>query len=271
MSKEAIAAGTTEAALRWGERTGRFTRICRGVYADGPGTPTPLEREAAAVLSVGRIAGGALAGVLLGLDGVKLDGRPVPRRQLPPERCTLVDGIPCGDGLPTLVDLAATLDDLRWEQALESALRRRLTTVDDLQRALPDLGRARTPGTSRIRRVLALRPAHAPATESLLETLMVQLIRTHTALPDPERQVEVRDAYDQFVARVDLAWPQLGMFVELDGQHHTDQPVYDARRETAVVAATGWRCGRFTWTEVVRHPRATVRRIIAISAHAPSR
>jgi very-short-patch-repair endonuclease len=47
-----------------------------------------------------------------------------------------------------------------------------------------------------------------------------------------------------FVARVDLCKPEIGLFLELDGQHHKDQPVYDARRETAVVAATGMLPGR---------------------------
>ena len=114
--------------------------------------------------------------------------------------------------------------------------------MDELESLLPELGRGRIPGTARIRRVLALRPPGAPPTESLLETLMVQLARTVPGLPEPVRQLEVE------WARVDLAWPDLGLFVELDGQQHKDQPLYDARRETAVVAATGWLCGRFTWT-----------------------
>ena len=65
---------------------------------------------------------------------------------------------------------------------------------------------------------------------------MVQLIRTVPGLPEPVRQLWIEEAH----ARLDLAWPDLGLFVELDGQHHLGQPVYDARRETAVVAATGW-------------------------------
>jgi hypothetical protein len=47
--------------------------------------------------------------------------------------------------------------------------------------------------------------------------------------------------------------------------------VYDARRETAVVAATGWLCGRFTWHEVVRLPTVTERRLAAIAEQAHRR
>ncbi|MDQ6927071.1 MAG: DUF559 domain-containing protein [Actinomycetota bacterium] len=188
--------------------------------------------------------------------------RPLIRRLLlPPERITTVCGIPCTDGLQTLIDLAPVLDDPTWEQALESGLRKDLLTVAQLEGALPRLSRSRTPGTRRIRVVLALRPLGAPPTESLLETLMVQLARIVPNLPEPVRQLEIYDEYGNFVARVDLAWPELGLFAELDGQQHKGQPVYDANRETRVVAATGWLCGRFSWHEVRRVPVVTARRL----------
>ncbi|HEX2048478.1 MAG TPA: DUF559 domain-containing protein [Acidimicrobiales bacterium] len=202
-----------------------------------------------------------LAGVLHGLDSVTLDGTwlTLPpsgngrraharRRKLPRERIVTVAGLRCTDGLQTMVDLAGSLDDLTWEQALESALRKRLVAVGELKHP-----------------VLERRPEGAPPTDSLLETLFVQLARP--ILPDPVRQLWIEDAH----ARLDLAWPELGLFVELDGRHHKDQPVHDARRETAVVAATGWLCGRFTWTEVVRLPTTTARTLAALSSRAAAR
>ena len=93
---------------------------------------------------------------------------------------------------------------------------------------------------------------------------MVQLARTVPGLADPVRQLSVMDRHGAFVARVDLAWPDLGLFIELDGQQHQGQPLYDARRETAVVAATGWLPGRFTWAEVVHYPASTRRRLIEL-------
>jgi very-short-patch-repair endonuclease len=75
---------------------------------------------------------------------------------------------------------------------------------------------------------------------------MVQLAREVEGVPEPTRQFVVVDRNGLFVARVDLCWAEFGAFLELDGRHHKDQPVYDARRETAVVAATGWLAGRFT-------------------------
>jgi len=225
------------------------------------------------MLATGGVASGRFAAVLLGLDGVEsrrveltrgpsTNGRRigVRRRELSSDRVIEVGGVRCTNGVRTLIDLAAELDDLRWEQALESALRRRLATIGELEGAA--LGSSR--GVARIRRVLGSRPPGVPPTESVLETLMVQLARTVPDLVPPRRQVVVVDAYGAFVARVDLAWPGFGLFIELDGQHHLSQPVYDAHRETAIVAATGWLCGRFTWREVVHLPVVTARRLGAL-------
>lgn len=254
-TEDALADGLTLSALKWGEGHGRWRRVRKGVYAEGPEKPTAFDHAMAEVLARHAVASGGLAGVMHGLDAVSLDGRPVRRRPLPPDRIVQVGGIHCTDGLQTIVDLAAVLDDLRWEQALESALRKGLLSIAALQGLLPELGRARVPGTSRIRRVLELRPPGAAPTGSLLETLMVQLTRTIPDVPPAVRQLPVGPYL------LDQSWPEVGAFLELDGQQHLGQPVYDARRETAIVAATGWLCGRFTWTEVVRVPVSTARRL----------
>ncbi len=268
-------------ALRWRVKTGRWQRVAQGVYLEGGEPPTPFERALATVIVTGGVASFSLAGILHGLDGVELaepyatvkrgvqTSRPgVRSRALMVPAVAQVQGFRCTTGLQTIVDLAEVLDDDHWEQALESALRKRLMKLDELHEALPRLGQARTPGVARIRRVLRLRPEGAPPTESLLETLMVQLIRSCPRLPEPTRQVEVFNRWNEFIARVDLAWPERGVFIELDGQHHLGQPVHDARRQTAVVAATGWLPGRFTWREVTRVPKATALRCVELLAEA---
>ena len=264
-------AGVSPEALRWGEHVGKWTRIVRGVYGDGAEPPSALDVARAEVLRKDAIAWATLAGVLHGLDSVTLLPRKPAERDISPLHVIELGGLRCANGIHTMIDLAAVLDDLTWEQALEAALRKRLTTIAELEDTLPALGRARLAGTARIRRVRGVRPPGAPPTESLLETLMVQLARTVPDLPQPTRQHEVYDEHGQFVARVDLVWLLLGLFIELDGQHHPGQPVYDARRETAVVAAAGWLCGRFTWTEVTRYPVSTARRLAALAERARQR
>jgi hypothetical protein len=268
---EARETGLTAEALRWGSHVGRFRSIGRDVYGDGPHEPSALDWARANVLRRHSEARGRLAGVLHELDSVRLDGRPTRRDRLPAEWTVMVGGQPCADGLHTLIDLAAVLDDLRWEQALESALRKGLMSIADIERALPALGRSRVPGTGRVRRVLTLRPPGALPTESLLETFAVQLARDVPEVGELARQYVVRDEDGLFIARLDLCKPEIGFFFELDGEQHKGQPVYDAMRETAVVAATGWLPGRFTWTEATRYPNATKRRMAAIATQARCR
>jgi hypothetical protein len=239
-----------------------------------------LDRAVAAVIVTRGVASGTLAGVLLGLDGVSLARADVTvassqshwrsrvrRRTLTPEQVVRIAGVPCTSGVQTLVDLAADLDDRRWEQASETVLRKRMATIADIERAATGCHR----GVARMRRVLARRPPVTAPTESLLETLMVQLARSVPGLGPPVRQLKVFNRDGEFVARVDLVWPELGLFIELDGQHHAGQPVYDASRQTAIVAATGWLCGRFTWHEVVHLPRATARRLADLAEQARRR
>jgi hypothetical protein len=268
---QAEAAGITESALRWGEQKGRWRRAVHGVYAEGSAPLCDVDKARAAVLASRAAARGRLAGVLHDLDWVRLRGPSSRFGRLNPGALVTVEGVLCTDGPQTLIDLAAVLDDDGWEQALECALRRKLASIADLDARLPDLARARTPGTARIRRVLDRRPRSVVPTGSLLETLFIQLARRVGGLPDPQCQVLVINRHGDFVAYVDVVWTDLGVFNELDGQQHIGQPVYDASRETAVVAATGWLCGRFTWYEVVRTPATTARKLAAVIDQARAR
>ncbi len=256
---EARADGLSERQLEYGVESGRHVRITRGVYAEG-GDPPDAFTEALGRMRVNPgYAWGEVAGVLHAFDSVAVTLRVPKRRRIEP---TLVEvnGYACTDGLQTIVDLAETMDDLTWEQAFESGLRKRLFAVDEVAAA----------ASARITRVLALRPVGAPPTESLLETLAVQLARA-IGLPDPVRQYVVTDRHGEFVARVDLAWPEIGLFLELDSRDHDNQQDYDTTRETRVVAATGWLCGRFRWRHVRHLPKSTGRRLQDLYDQAAAR
>jgi very-short-patch-repair endonuclease len=66
-----------------------------------------------------------------------------------------------------------------------------------------------------------------------------------------------------------LCWPELGVFLELDGQQHKDQPVYDASRQNRIAIATGWRPGRYTWDQIKNFAKATLREIAALLNAVP--
>lgn len=276
-------APVSKPALEWRTGKGSLQRVARSAYVESEAEATTLETALAVAAAARGVNGGLVAAKLLGLDAPPVkkthfvvspnaSGRRegAHRYDLDPERTTTIDGVPVTDGLQTLLDLAAEVSDDVWEQVLESVLRKKLTTIADIEAALIQMSRARTKGVRRIRRVLALRPAGAPPTESLLETLMVQVARDFGA-PTPTRQLEIYDEHGVFVARPDLSWPELGVFIELDGQHHNGQPVYDANRETRIVAATGWLCGRFSWDEVRKTPRTSGRRLLQVLEQARRR
>lgn len=180
----------------------------------------------------------------------------------------VIDGIPSVSALQAMFDLATIVDDPVWEQANECALHRKHFAMEEQRSLLPSA--AGCPGVERIRRVLALRPDGAPPTESMLETLAVQLIRALPGVPEPSRQHRI--VYeDRRHHRIDLCWPDIGLFLELDGQGHKNQPVYDSLRGSAIVAETGWLGIRVTWDEVVRYPHHTARRITRVVMQARRR
>lgn len=92
-------------------------------------------------------------------------------------------------------------------------------------------------------------------------------------LPAPEVNYKIRDAHGNVVARVDLAWPELGVFAEFDGmikygrllkedESVKDVVVREQRREEMICRLTGWVCVRVVWADLDR-PVATADRIRA--------
>lgn len=79
------------------------------------------------------------------------------------------------------------------------------------------------------------------------------------------------------VARLDFAWPELGVFAEFDGQvkygrllrpGQSVADVVDAekRREELVCRVTGWRCLRIAWADLA-DPDRLAWRVRALAAH----
>jgi very-short-patch-repair endonuclease len=211
------------------------------------------------------------AGVLLGLDGItgSFPELTVPRnppsiswaffhrsKDLQPFELTEVDGLRCTDATRTLCDLGAVEDDHAVERALESALRRGLTSVSRLRWRSEQLARPGRSGPGMLRRVLEERPSGAPPTGSELETRFLQCLREHrVAAPERQHVLRLRSGN----VRLDFAWPEQRVFAELDGATWHDgweARRRDMRRQTAVVAL-GWRPLRFTWDDVVHDPYGT--------------
>jgi hypothetical protein len=105
-----------------------------------------------------------------------------------------------------------------------------------------------------------------PRIESVGETRTFHLCYSHR-IPMPEPQYKVRDSSGRIVARVDFAWPELGVFLEFDGkvkyekllepgERASDVVIREKVREALVCRLTGWRCIRITWADL-EHPERT--------------
>jgi len=203
------------------------------------------------------------AGALWGLDGVPpgaidaavSEGHPRWRGAtrlsgIVDRDITLLDGIRLTTVERTLVDLGGAVSPSVVERSLESAARRKLVTPAGALRAAES---SNSKGSATLRRLIVRRGLDIPPTESDAETLFVQLVR-EMGLPNPRRQVLVILGGVKY--RLDFAWPDLRLAVEIDGAavHGPGQLGRDLRRQNQIVL-DGWLLIRFTWQMVALDPR----------------
>ena len=133
----------------------------------------------------------------------------------------------------------------------DSALRRKLVTVEDLELAVE--ARAGSSGVRKLRRLLTLVD---PQSGSVLESLLRYLLNTNGLWPESQVTVVGRDG-KRVVGRVDFCLGQV--VIECDGRRwHDPKDARDRDRERDNgLARTGRIVLRFTWAEV-RHSPAYV-------------
>jgi very-short-patch-repair endonuclease len=104
-----------------------------------------------------------------------------------------------------------------------------------------------------------------PAAGSPLESIF-RVVLWSAGVPAPLSQYEVVDGL--FMARVDFAWPDYRLIVELDGfAYHADRASYRNDRERGnQLERLRWRVLRFTWEDVMFRPDEVVALILAAIA-----
>ncbi len=256
-----LALGMPAGAIRHRLESGRLHRLHQGVYAVGRpevGRPAQLTAAVLACGSGARLShrsGAELWGIRGRAEGrieVTVSDRSRPRRpdvkvhrraHLKPPR--LVQGIPVGDPVSILVDLATCLSDEGVEDAVNQADRLALVATDRLPAALErEVAR---PGVGRLRRILAAQTFSRAQTA--LERRFLP-IAVAAGLPRPSTQHRL-GRY-----RVDFHWPALGLVVETDSltYHRTAaQQAVDISRDQAHTRA-GLRTLRFTHSQVFFRP-----------------
>lgn len=166
-----------------------------------------------------------------------------------------VSGLPLTSAVRTAIDAVTILSAEAALVLVNDLLHRGLVTLSALVDAHRRLGHQ--PGSLRNQIVMRLADGRC---ESAAESRFLHLCFL-AGLPKPEVQYEIRDDQGRLVARVDFAWPELGLFVEIDGkvkyqQHRrpgedvVDTVLREKRREDEVRHITGWRCLRLTWADL---------------------
>lgn len=89
-------------------------------------------------------------------------------------------------------------------------------------------------------------------------------------LPAPIPNYPIYNEFGVEVARVDLAWPALGLFLEFDGKvkyegllkpgdSASDVVFREKQREDMICRITGWRCIRIVWADLYTPERTAAR------------
>jgi very-short-patch-repair endonuclease len=160
----------------------------------------------------------------------------------------------------TLADLGAAVRSARVRDAVETAVVARLTTVPRLFAFVDDHGRKGRNGIGALRLALEEWMLSERPPDSELEIAFARVVRREE-LPQPQYQFWVEVEGKRF--RIDAAWPDVGLAVEVDGWESRNTRLAfqnDTDRQNAITLE-GWMFIRFTWTDVVRRPGYVARRI----------
>lgn len=234
---QVLEAGISPRQLERVVRSGDLVPIARGLYC-AAALPVGLEQLAmGACLATGGVASHLTAASLHGFDGVT-PGRHVEvtvphgqrfwlpyarvhqARHLDPPDIVQVRGIPCTGPARTLVDVADQLSVAQLTEAVDGAIVARLTTPAELRAARERAGLPRPGGGTLVVVLEAWTPGPRPG--SVAEMRLLREMRRR-GLPEPERQLVVRDERGRFIARVDFGYRVWRILIEYDGRRrHLD-------------------------------------------------
>lgn len=253
--------------------TGQLEVVHAGVYL-AAGAPTSREqRLLAACWATGTegIVSHRAAAWLWGLDGPFGDviEITVPRLRksrpkgaithrssdLTDDHVTVRRGVPVTKPARTLVDLGAVVRQRALDRAVDDALAKRLVDFEGLLVILDEVGRKGRTGVGPLRKSLAER-SDVPST--VLEAEFERLIRRY-GLREPVYQYELRDPSGRFVGRIDAAYPDLRIAIELDSagtRAKREALQYDVARQNRIVEC-GFLPLRYTWADTVGRPERT--------------
>jgi very-short-patch-repair endonuclease len=267
---QARACGISDTIIHRRVATGVWRVVVRGIYRVATAPETWNQRVMAACLLGGAsaFASHACSAGLWRLDGfpcrpIEVSSqrrvKPLHRTRFhrvlppPPGDVQSLGPFPVASVTRTLLEVAALVDDETLDIALDDALRRRLTSIPRLNWRLNQVGARGTSGAARLRTFIRQRDPRA-LPESALERKFLRLLAAH-GFPRPTEIQRVVES-DGFVARVDFAYPERRIVVEVDSyRHHSGRAQFEndrARRNR--LEAMGWRVLHTTSEQIRNRP-----------------
>ena len=283
-TQQLSAAGVPERTVRDWRARGRLTTVEPRVMRVAGAPVTWHGMQLAACLSADGMASHQAAAVLHALPGFRPSRRVVTipwnrrwsggaevhrSRHFEEIAVVRIAGIPTVGVAQLIVDLAALagrrLAPTRVEDALDHLLRVGAVTFDELEEIARVTRGRRSPGSAVIRTVVT---DYDPAAESALEQDHVRVLG-RAGLPRPTPQHEVFDADGTFIARVDGAYVDLKIAMEVDSlAYHLNRRAFeDDRSKRNRLRAAGWLVLEHTSRMIRRRPDllvADVRQAIAL-------
>ncbi|KQT93583.1 hypothetical protein ASG49_00825 [Marmoricola sp. Leaf446] len=299
MRSAALAAGCDDVDLRRAVRGGQLRRLRAGTYVVTSRWEGLGAREQHVLLARGVVLKAGTEVVLSHVSAVALHGGPLwqlplddvhltrtdqrggrheagvvqHRGALAPGHVEERDGVTVTSPARTAMDLVGLVGVERSLPVLDDFLRRRLTTRTELDAC---------------RRWMETWPHSLVADLSvrLADGLRESVGESRTAycfylggVPRPQLQWPVLDESGAVVARLDFAWPWLGVWVEFDGKEKylkhrrpgesvVDAVLREKRRKERISRLTGWRCIRLTWADLF-HPEATAAYVLSVLSGGP--
>ena len=292
--KEALAVGYHDHAIAGLVRSGAWVRVRRGAYAFGDGWSSLGVNQRYAVLCRAAVRQASTRVVLSHTSSANEYGAPLWEGDLstvhltrPDERAgraeagivqhrgALADGdVVVRNGREvmsatrTALELTLVCDVEHALVEIDYLLRQRFTTIEELRTRYGRM--AHWPRSLATDLVLRLADGRS---ESVGET-RARFLCWAQSLPAPIPNYPILDERGVEIARVDLAWPQLGVFLEFDGkvkyeEHRregesiVDCVLREKQRESRICELTGWRCVRIVWSDLNR-PAEVAARIRAL-------
>ncbi len=149
-----------------------------------------------------------------------------------------------------LASVASSCTQRDLNELLDETLRRRLSTWPRIEAVWCDFAGQGRSGSALLEQVIKDRSADmAVPLSQWSRDFAAKLVAS--GLPRPQMECRVGDGCGQFVAQVDLAYPEFRYAIELDSvAYHLNSEAFEVdRRRDADLARQGWSVGRFTWNQ----------------------